>query len=157
MSPGRGRRRRAEELRRPVHARSPRGAAVCVRSARRPQAPLWTPPEARGLHLRAASLLGLGTSGTEGAEGARLPAPPQRSGRTGHGRLQGGITTPARRPGSRPPPGSGGGAGGCEESRNLRKGGDRGRGTSSCAFETALLVLDGPRAAVLSNATSGSF
>lgn len=83
-----------------------------------------------------------------------LTTPPAlRRRRAGPGRLQGGAATP--RPHAAAP--AAWGAGGWADSGIARKGGGEGRGASSCALHTTFLVLDGPRAAAFSNATSGSF
>ncbi|XDA77692.1 hypothetical protein R6Z07M_007784 [Ovis aries] len=129
-----------------------RGASLRPPRARRPQE-----PAGQGRDLWADSLSWRPPLTPREPPAARLPSPtpnPQaRKAQPPSGRC---YHTPARRLASRPQLGCAGGAVG-EPTRNPRKSGGGGRGPSSRAFETALLVLDGPRAAVLSNAISGSF
>lgn len=148
---------RETNLRQSVHARSPPRRLAPRRQDRRPQAQLWTKSDARGQNRSAASLSPAGNFCDIRSRRVRASPPPsQRRRRTGYSPLPGGATTP--QPDAPSPPAAGEcGVGGWADSRNTRKGGGRGRGTSSRTFETALLVLDGPRAAVLSNAISGSF
>lgn len=96
------------------------------------------------------------TADTQRAAGCTLPPLPplQIRRRTGHSRLPGGATHPSPTPRLPPAAGLCGRAVG-EPTGNPRKSGGGGRGPSSRAKQ--LLVLDGPRAAVLSNAISVPF
>lgn len=133
----------------------------CTRTARRTASPACPGAavgraSVMGLQPPVASFPRLCTTRLKEQLAVRLHPPPHlRLRRTGHSPILGGATT--SQPDAPAAAGNCRRASGWANSRNPRKGGGEGRGPSSCIFETAFLVLDGPRAAVLPNAISGSF
>lgn len=144
MSPGRGRLRRPEELPQSVHAHGqPRRLAQATASQAFPGVCGTRPTPQRSLSSRA------GTANTQGAAGCAPPLPHSKSaGAQGTAAFREVLPHPCPTPLLPPAAGGGGGDWG-EPTRNSRKSCGGRRGPSSRAFETALLVLDGLRAAVL--------